>query len=106
MQKVESSNVNAIGHDGKETMIVEYRGQSFYGFKGVFADAFAELEKAESVGSHLHKMGIKGTKIPTTHIESFCPQCNKSCHPAAKQCFSCGASIIPKFESEVVREGA
>ena len=52
------------------------------------------------------RFDLRGTKIPTTHIENFCPQCNKSCHPAAKQCLGCGASLIPKSESEVFREGA
>lgn len=73
MDKVQSSNVVAIGHDGKNVMRVEYRGDSFYDFQGVSADDFDKLQKAKSVGSHLHRMGINGTKI----ITSKCPECGK-----------------------------
>ncbi len=48
---------------------------------------------------------LRETKIPTTHNESFCTLCNNPCHPASVQCFSCGASLTPKFKSEVFREG-
>jgi predicted RNA-binding Zn-ribbon protein involved in translation (DUF1610 family) len=74
MNKVASSNVVAIGHNGKETMNVQYRGDSLYKFEGVSVDAFTALQKAKSVGSSLHKIGIKGTRIPT----SKCPECKRS----------------------------
>ncbi len=50
------------------------------------------------------KFDLRGTKIPITHKESFCPQCNKPCQPVSEQCFSCGVLLTPKVESEVYRE--
>jgi hypothetical protein len=73
MNPVQSSNVVAIGHDGKNVMRVQYRGDSFYNFEGVSIDDFNELQKSKSVGSHLHRMGVKGTKI----IMTKCPECGK-----------------------------
>lgn len=68
MQKVESSNVLEIGHDGKETMRVLYAGKGrmencLYEFEEVSTDDFDKLQKAKSVGSHLYRMGVKGVKI-------------------------------------------
>lgn len=73
MEKVESSNVVAIGHDGKDVMRVQYRGDSFYNFEGVTPEGFDKLQKAKSVGSFLHKMNVKGTKIITVK----CPECGR-----------------------------
>lgn len=49
------------------------------------------------------KFELRGTKIPTTHNESYCPQCNHPSHPSAERCIGCGASLTPKFKSEVFR---
>jgi len=46
---------------------------------------------------------LRGTKVPTTHNESYCPQCNHPSHPSAERCIGCGASLTPKFKSEVFR---
>ena len=46
---------------------------------------------------------LRGTKIPTTHNESYCPQCNHPSHPSAERCIGCGASLTPKSKSEVFR---
>ncbi len=52
------------------------------------------------------RFDLRGTKVPTTYDNSLCPHCNKPYHPASDQCFSCGASLTPKFVSEVLRKGA
>ncbi len=49
----------------------------------------------------LGKFELRGTKIATTHDESYCPQCNHPRHPSAESCIGCGASLTPKFGSEV-----
>ena len=49
------------------------------------------------------KFELRGTKVPTTHNESYCPQCNHPSHPSAERCIGCGASLTPKFKSEVFR---
>ncbi len=47
------------------------------------------------------KFELRGTKIALTHNESYCSHCNHPCHPPAESCPECGASLTPKFESEV-----
>lgn len=47
------------------------------------------------------KFELRGTKIASTHNESYCNRCNHPCHPTAESCPECGASLTPKFESEV-----
>ena len=44
---------------------------------------------------------LRGTKIASTHNESYCNHCNHPCHPTAECCPECGSSLTPKFESEV-----
>ncbi len=44
---------------------------------------------------------LRGSKIAMTHNESYCSHCNHPCHPSAENCPGCGASLTPKFESEV-----
>lgn len=56
---VKSSNVASIGHDGKDTLEVEFKGGGVYTYHGVDADAHQALMGAKSIGSHLHK-NIKG----------------------------------------------
>lgn len=73
LEPVESSNVVSIGHDGKKLMRVQYRGDSFYDFEGVTPEGFDKLKNAKSVGSFLHKMNVKGTKI----ITAKCSECGK-----------------------------
>lgn len=68
MVKVVSSNIVSVGHDGKETMHVLYAGKggredTLYEFEGVSADAFGKLLNAKSIGSHLYRMNVKGTKV-------------------------------------------
>ncbi|MCP5004514.1 MAG: hypothetical protein GY941_11345 [Planctomycetes bacterium] len=46
---------------------------------------------------------LRGTKIATTFDVVNCPECNYPGHPAAAGCISCGASLTPKVESEVLK---
>ena len=62
MQEVKSSNITHLGHEGN-TLHVTYSSGHTYEFNDVTEDKFKALMGAESHGKHLHKMGIKGTKL-------------------------------------------
>jgi hypothetical protein len=69
MSAVKSGQIAEIGHDG-DTLAVRFKhGGTLYHYHGVSADDFSKFQKAESLGSHLHKH-IKGnfkfTKIGET----------------------------------------
>lgn len=69
MSPVKSGQIAEIGHDG-DTMAVRFKhGGTLYHYHGVTADDFAKLQKAESLGSHLHqhiKPAFKFSKIEET----------------------------------------
>jgi hypothetical protein len=52
MKPVTSSNIAAIGHDGK-AMIVQFKNGGMYMYDGVPADTFNEAMVAESIGRFL-----------------------------------------------------
>ena len=55
MSPVKSGQIAEIGHDG-DTLAVRFKhGGTLYHYHGVSPDDFAKLQKAESLGSHLHK---------------------------------------------------
>ena len=54
MTKVKSGQISEIGHSG-DTLAVTFVNGGTYHYHGVSAAQFAELQKAESLGSHLHK---------------------------------------------------
>lgn len=54
MQPIKSSQIESIGHSG-DTLAVKFRSGGTYHYHGVSAAKFAELQKADSIGSHLHK---------------------------------------------------
>jgi len=58
MESVQSTNVNKIGHDGKN-MWVEYKSGQVYRYKDVPEDVFNKAKDADSVGSFLAK-NVKG----------------------------------------------
>jgi len=89
MNKVQSSCIVAIGHDGKEEMRVKYKGLSFYSFKGVSVKDFKTLQSAKSLGSCLHKMGVKGTKMATSKC-SICMKVSIQIDEANTECQTCG----------------
>jgi len=56
MERVESSNVKAIGYDAAaETMRVEFANGGAYDFSGVSAEKHADFLAADSKGKHFHK---------------------------------------------------
>jgi KTSC domain len=62
MNPVKSSNITHIGHDGT-TMRVTYKSGDTYEFNGIPPHDHAKLMAADSKGSHLFKMGVKGVKV-------------------------------------------
>ena len=58
LSPVKSGQIESIGHEGN-TLAVKFKSGGTYHYHGVSASQFAELQKAESMGSHLHKH-IKG----------------------------------------------
>jgi KTSC domain len=62
MHAVKSSNIKAIGYNNN-TMRVEFKNGDSYEYFGVTPYQHKELMAAQSIGSHLFKMGIKGKKI-------------------------------------------
>jgi hypothetical protein len=62
MVNVNSSAVQAIGHEGS-TMHVTFNGGKTYEYKGIAKGDFDFLVSSKSIGSTLHKMGIKGIHI-------------------------------------------
>ena len=54
MQAIKSSQIESIGHHG-DTLAVKFKHGGEYRYHGVSADDFQKLQKAESIGSHLHK---------------------------------------------------
>lgn len=59
---VQSSHIDGIGHEGS-TMEVHFAGDRKYTYEGVSAEAFAEIQAAESTGIALRQLGIVGTRI-------------------------------------------
>lgn len=64
MIPVESSHIEAIGHDpATDTMVVQFNGGRQYRYLGILPDQFANLKASSSKGRHLRGMGVKGIKI-------------------------------------------
>jgi hypothetical protein len=60
MAKVESSQIESIGHAG-DTLAVKFKSGGLYHYHGVSADQFQKLKSAKSVGAHL------GAHIKSAH---------------------------------------
>lgn len=54
LSPVKSGQIESIGHEGN-TLAVKFRSGGVYHYHGVSSAQFAELQKAESLGSHLTK---------------------------------------------------
>lgn len=67
MIPVESSNIESVGHDGKETLRVKFKGSGSYDYVGIQEDEFFGLVNAPSVGKAYGALtkarGIKGIKL-------------------------------------------
>jgi hypothetical protein len=66
--KVESSNIETIGHDGDSTLEIKYLGKNgaqgpTYRYSPVSEDQFEELKKAESKGKWVHEHIRKNERI-------------------------------------------
>lgn len=61
---VKSSSVASIGYDDStRTLAVVYKHGGEYHYHGVTPEAYVALQKAESVGKHLHSHVIKQHKF-------------------------------------------
>ena len=56
-----SSNVVAVGHDGKSALVVLYKAGGLYEYTPVSSEEHNECMKSPSVGTHLARV-IKPTK--------------------------------------------
>lgn len=71
--EVESSQIKAIGHDGVDTLQIDFPrkggGVSRYQYSGVSPELFEEFKGAESIGSFFYK-NIKpfADKYPFTRL--------------------------------------
>ena len=67
MIPVESSNIESVGHDGRETLRVTFKGSGSYDYVGVTEEEFFGLVNAPSVGKAYNALtrgrGIKGIKL-------------------------------------------
>lgn len=59
---VKSGSVEAIGHQG-DTLAVTFKGGRTYHYHGVSAAKFADLQKAESIGSFVSKQILPNHKV-------------------------------------------
>lgn len=56
MQPIQSSQIEAIGHDSDtETLAIRFKGGAVYNYSNVDAAVFANLRDAESVSSYFGK---------------------------------------------------
>lgn len=58
MKPVESSNIDAMGHDGKD-LAVRFKGGAVYLYHGVPKATFEAALKAESVGTYF-RLHVRG----------------------------------------------
>lgn len=70
MKKVKSSNIRQVGYDSKtKKLFVSFRSGGMYEYDAIPQATFDGLEKAQSIGSYLHKtvfrkdLGIKYRKL-------------------------------------------
>lgn len=74
LQRVKSSNIEAIGHEG-ETLVVRFRGGATYEYEGVLRTTFGVLREAQSVGATFDRLIRKGSykyrKVPPEEAASL-----------------------------------
>lgn len=67
MIPVESSNIESVGHDGNETLRVQFKNSGAYDYVGIGEEDFFSLVNADSVGRAYQQLtkgrGIKGIKL-------------------------------------------
>ena len=52
---VQSSNIISIGHDGKNTLEIEFKRGGIYQYSPVSTEGYVQLQQAESVGKYFHE---------------------------------------------------
>lgn len=72
LQRVKSSNIEAIGHEG-ETLLVRFKGGAVYEYEAVPAEVATQLLEAKSVGSAFGQLvrakGFKYRRLPAEEAE-------------------------------------
>lgn len=72
LQRVKSSNIEAIGHEG-ETLVVRFRGGAVYEYEAVPAEIAAKLVQAKSLGSAfallIRRGGFKYRRLAPQEVE-------------------------------------
>ena len=66
MQRVESTNIKAIGHDpATNTLRVEFRNGGVYDYSNISPEKHASFLTAASKGKHFHRhiRGLEHTKV-------------------------------------------
>jgi len=66
MNPVESSRLKAIGHDGKDTLRIQFPTGATYEYTGVSNDLYKQLSEPEdgSVGKAFNKLILSNKEIP------------------------------------------
>lgn len=69
MERVKSSSITEIGHDGS-AMFIRYAAGNLYRFPGITTDQFKAARDAKSIGSHVNAFIIPKVKgIPVREQE-------------------------------------
>lgn len=71
MQKVESSQINAIGYSAvNQTLVVEFKGGAKYQYSNIEPKTFEAMKSSESIGGFFYR-NIKANKdkYPFSKIE-------------------------------------
>ena len=65
---VQSSNIDAIAHDGATTLTVRFKHGGAYAYDGAGPEIFVRLLNAESVGKALNEL-VKKPGLPFRKVE-------------------------------------
>ncbi len=64
MNPVSSGHIESIGYDAdQELMVVRFKSGEEYAYNNVSYDTFKAIEEAPSIGSALHRAGLRGNKL-------------------------------------------
>jgi hypothetical protein len=61
MERVKSSSIAEIGHDG-DHLFARYAGGSLYRFKGITVAQYNEIRASKSIGAHMNSFIIPKVK--------------------------------------------
>ena len=64
LEPVSSGHIESIGYDpDQELMVVRFKSGDEYAYNNVSFDQFESIREAPSVGSALHRSGLRGNKL-------------------------------------------